>query len=479
VDPSDGALAAVLAHTRANRERYLRDVATLAAIPSVSADPDRRGDVARAARWLAGRLRAAGLDEVEVVRTPRHPAVVGRGGRDAGPTLLVYGHYDVQPAGPAREWATPPFRPARRGNRLFGRGVSDDKGQLLAHVAAIESWFAQAGGLPVRVVVVADGEEEIGSPHLAEVLDRVRARTLPDAAVISDTRMRSPDVPALTVSIRGAVHCRLAVRGAAADLHSGAYGGVVADPARELCRIVAGLHDRYGRLRGALGRGVDPLPALGPDDAELLRLARARWPAPGAVESGWTAYERGTVRPALVVSGLRTGRHRRAVVVAGAQADLTLRLAPGQDPRLIERELRGQIQRLSRPGTEVDLTVLATASPVRLPVDGPVVDAARAAFRCGFGREPVSLRAGGSIPAVHTLAVRYGIPLVLMGFALPDDRMHAANEQLSVTAFDRGVRTCAAFLFELSRRLPISPNDQRARVLEPPTLQNAKASSPN
>ncbi|GIH15901.1 M20/M25/M40 family metallo-hydrolase [Rugosimonospora africana] len=452
-------LAAVLSHAGAHRDRYLADVAALAAIPSVSADPARRADVARAARWLVDRLRAAGLANVGLVRTPGAPAVVGRAGPgDGRPTLLVYGHYDVQPAGPAAAWSHGAFRPTLRGDLLIGRGVSDDKGQLFTHLAAIESWLAVAGALPVNVVVVLDGEEEVGSPHLARVLDTVWAGRVPDAAVVSDTRMRDVDTPALTVSLRGSLHCRLTVRGAATDLHSGAYGGVVADPARELCRIVAGLHDRYGRLRAGLDTGTRPRPGRtpgDPSDRELLALARAAVPGPGTVEAGWTAYERGTVRPALVVSALDaglTGGRGRAVVVAQARAHLNLRLAPGQDPRRMHAELTRRIRALARPGTRAELTVASAAPPVELPVSGPVVAAARAACRHGFGVEPVLLRAGGTIPAVYELAVRRGVPTVLIGFALPDDRMHAPDERLSVRAFDRGVRTAAAFLLAVSRR---------------------------
>jgi acetylornithine deacetylase/succinyl-diaminopimelate desuccinylase-like protein len=445
------ATGAALGYARAHAARHLHDVATLAAIPSVSADPAHRGDVERAARWLVARLRSAGLPEVRLHRTDGHPAVVGYAPAPPGaPTLLVYGHYDVQPAGPSGAWAVAPFRPVVRDGVLYGRGVSDDKGQLMAHVAAVECWYATAGALPVGVVLVLDGEEEIGSPHLGPVLDAVWARYRPSAAVVSDTRMRDARTPALTVSLRGAVHAELIVRGAAGDLHSGAYGGAVADPARELCRIVCGLHSPRGavRLPGLPPPSPRAVPGEAvPSDAEVLGLGWARPAGAGAVEARFGAHARATVRPALVVSALRTGDGRsRAVVRAEASADLSLRLAPGQDPARAVAALRSRIRRLSRPGTVVSLDIRATAAPVELPTSGTLVDAARAAARIGFGRAPVLLRSGGTIPVVHQLAVVRGLPTVLLGFALAEDRMHAPNERFAVDCFRGGVRTAVALL---------------------------------
>ncbi|WP_433785340.1 M20/M25/M40 family metallo-hydrolase [Actinomycetospora sp. CA-101289] len=441
---------------RVDYPRMVRDLARFASIPSVSADAARAGDVRRAAAWLAQHARASGFAEVRVHRTPGHPAVVAWTRPTGRPLVLVYGHYDVQPAGLAASWTSPPFRPTRRGAHLVGRGVSDDKGPLIAHLAAVRAWAA-AGRRSVDVVLVADGEEEVGSPHLGPVLDAVVRRRRPDAVVVSDTRMWGPRRPALTVSLRGALHLRLDVLGASSDLHSGAYGGAVADPARELVRVLATLHDDEGRLTFATDeRTTERRIHGGPDDQELLTAAGARRPATGAVEAGWTAYERSTVRPALVVSRLRAGsaggRGRAAAIVPrSASAELTIRLPPGHDPDVALGGLTTRLNELYRAGTSWRLRELSRALPVELPQRGPLVDAASDAYLAGFGRRPVLSRSGGSIPAVSRLT-ELGAPVVLMGFGLPDDRMHAADERVDLDVLRRSATAVVALHAEIARR---------------------------
>lgn len=455
------ALDAALRYAHRHQGRFLREVCELAAVPSVSSRPGHRQDVVRAARWLVRRLRRAGLGDARIVPTDGHPLVTAGWGRSPDrPTLLIYGHYDVQPADPVAAWSSPPFRPTRSGGLVVGRGVSDDKGQLLAHVAALESWLATTGRLPVNVQVILDGEEEIGSPHLAGFLDRDWCRPSPDFAVVSDTRMRNARTPALVVSLRGSLDLQLVVTGAPAPVHSGTFGGALADPARELCRLLAGLHESDGTPIPALRLGA-PASAphtsraaafSGPTDAELLGLARARRPGSGTVEPGWSAYERTTIRPACVITGLRAGRTgvgRLNAVPATAAAGLTVRLAPGQHPAAVEAALLSHLRSSARGGVRVRVRRLSATPPVELPTHGPAVEAAVAACRRGFGRRPVLMRSGGTIPAVAELAHR-SVPVVLMGFALPDDRMHAPNERLAVTSFVHGTRTAAAFLHELA-----------------------------
>ncbi|TJZ54099.1 M20 family dipeptidase [Streptomyces piniterrae] len=459
-------LAAALRYAHRHRARFLDDVVELAAIPSVSTQPAHRSDVRRAARLLARRLRRAGLQDARVVATGGHPVVTaGWGNRPGRPTLLIYGHYDVQPAEPLAAWSSPPFRPTRRGDLLVGRGVSDNKGQLLTHVAAVESWLASVGRLPVNVRCVFEGEEEAGSPHLPAFLDRHWARWQPDVAVVSDTRMRDATTPALTVSLRGSLNLELTVNGATTHVHSGTYGGALADPARELCRIVAGLHLADGTPLPQLRWGTRALTESarrvsarsGPSDNELLALARAHRPGPGTVEPGWSAYERTTIRPACVITGLQagyTGPGRQSIVPSSATARINVRLAPFQDPAVVEEALRQHLRATARAGVRVRLRRLSAAPPVELPTRGPAVEAAVAALRQGFGRRPVLLRSGGTIPVVAELARRRDLPVVLMGFALPDDRMHAPGERLSISCFHRGTRTAVAFLHELGARFP-------------------------
>lgn len=457
--PTPAALDSALRYAHRHRARFLDDLLQLAAVPSVSSRPAHRADVARAARWLVGRLRRAGLTGVRTVATGGHPLVLaGWGNHPWRPTLLIYGHYDVQPAGPPSAWTSPPFRPTLRDGLIVGRGVSDDKGQLLTHVAAVECWLATAGRLPVNVRLVLDGEEEIGSPHLAAFLDRYWGLLHPDAAVLSDTRMRDPRTPALAVSLRGALDLRLVVTGSRLPVHSGTFGGALADPARELCRIIAGLHRPDGTPIPALRLGApvaprDPFTQV--SDVELLSLAGAAWPGPGTVEPGWTAHQRTTVRPACVVTALQAGspRHGRVNAIPDmATARLTIRLAPGQDPARVREALLRHLCAATPSGVRVRLDTLSATPGVELATGGAPVEAAVAACRIGFGREPVFMRSGGTIPLVTELTHRRGVPVVLLGFALPDDRMHAPDERLSLDALNRGTRTAVAFLYELARR---------------------------
>ncbi|GLZ33492.1 peptidase M20 [Lentzea sp. NBRC 105346] len=399
-------LARALGYAAANRRRFIDDVVRFAAIPSVSADPGHRADVHRAATWLVRRLRRAGLSGVRAVRTGGHPLVVARA--DAGrhrPTVLVYGHYDVQPPGPLVEWHSPPFTPTLTGDLLYGRGVSDDKGQLLTHVAAVESWLRTAGRPPVNVRYVFDGEEEIGSRSSMPFLDRMNA----DLVVISDTEMAAPDVPSLTISLRGNVKLTAVAQGRATDLHAGRFGGAVPQAALELSRLLASLSDH-----------------------PMLRPARD-------FASG----------PALTVTSLRAGSGAGAIP-ARACATLDIRIGPDQRPEQIERFVRRFFRERTCSDVRVGLRRNGSAAGFSSQTDGWAVAAAARACRRGFGHSPVLVRSGGSIPVAGRFAAR-GIPVLLLGFGLPDSRMHAPDERLSLHAFTRGVDTATALLHELSQ----------------------------
>ncbi|RJQ76028.1 M20/M25/M40 family metallo-hydrolase [Pseudonocardiaceae bacterium YIM PH 21723] len=382
-------LAAALGYAATHRRRFLADVAALAAIPSVSADPRHAGDVARAARWLVARLSRAGLGDARLVPTDGHPLVVTGSG---DPDVLVYGHYDVQPAGPLRDWHSPPFRPTRRGDLLIGRGTSDDKGQLLAHVCAAESWLRGTGRLPVNVRYVFDGSEEIGSAVSMPFFSALR----PGLVVISDTAMATPSVPAVTVSLRGTVKLQVTASGAPYDLHAGTYGGRVVQAAVELSRLLALLADRF---------------------------------------------------PGMVITALRAGSGG-GVIPARASAALDIRFGRGLSPSSVVRSVRRFLLAESR----VRIAVRCVAGAPAVSVSGGV-SAAVQACRVGFGRSPSFVRSGGTIPVVGEFA-RRGIPVLLLGFALPDNRMHGPDERLSVSAFQRGVRTSVALLHFLGQGRP-------------------------
>jgi acetylornithine deacetylase/succinyl-diaminopimelate desuccinylase-like protein len=438
---------------------FLSELQEFVRFPSVSADPARATDVASCARWLAKNLLVAGFDRVTVAPTPGHPAVLASWRRRPGrPTVLIYGHYDVQPADVADGWHSPPFEPIVRDGYLYGRGASDDKGQLFAHVKAFQT-ASRVGDLPVNVVCVFEGEEEIGSPHLASLLQANRRALQADIAVISDTRMLGSGRPTLVYSLRGGLGLELTVRGAHEDLHSGGFGGAVPNPLESVCEIVAGLSDDVGRIAvpgfydrvrrwGSRERAF--MAREGPTDREILHSANA---TRGRGEPGYSLYERTTIRPTLTVNGVGggyAGPGGKGVIPSEAWAKLSFRLVPDQDPADIRRRVLAHIRRRPPPGTRSEIRTNLSVPPALVSRDHPAMLAAARAYVRGFGAEPAFVRSGGSIPAVTLFRERLGIHTVLMGFALPDDRMHGTNERFKLTNFHRGVRTSLAFLEELA-----------------------------
>lgn len=450
------------AYARAHRARFLSGLCDFIRLPSVSSQPERAAEVRRCARWLAGAMRDIGLDGVSIVPTGGHPLVTGGWlGAPGQPTVLLYGHYDVQPAEPLAAWQSPPFQPAVRGGSLYGRGASDDKGPLFAHLCAIRSYLDGGGWLPVNVLCLFDGEEEIGSPHLSQFLQGWHGLRRVNAVLVSDTRMLGPERPAITYALRGTLGLEVEVRGPPDDRHSGAFGGAIANPAQALSVILAGLHDRQGRIRvpGFYDR-VRPvalaeraaMAAAGPADAELLRAAGVRG---GWGEPGYSLYERTTIRPALTINGLTAGHQGpggKGIIPARALAKLSVRLVPDQRPAEAERLLRRRIAALTPPGVRTEVRAGRAAVPVLLERRNTVMRAAATAYRAGFGRAPVYVRSGGTIPAVGLLRQATSAPIVLMGFALPDDRMHAPNERFHLPTFFRAIDTSIAFLAAMRRR---------------------------
>ena len=421
----------------------LADLAALVAIPTVSSDPARAADVRRGARWVAARARRAGFEDVRLLPGARHPTVLARRHRFRGaPTLLLYAHYDVQPAGDPRTWRTPPFRATPVGEHVHGRGASDAKGQLMCLLLGAERAIAR--GIRLNLTLLSEGEEEIGSPGMARLLDTRRSMVRADAALIADTRMAGPGRPALTVGLRGNLAVELRLAGPPRDLHSGQFGGAVHNPAQALAEIIAALHDERGRIAvEGLYDAVRPTARTGPPPVAPEAILREAGVARGWGEAGRSAYARVAERPSLSVNGLTAGHQgpgAKSIIPAAATAKLSLRLVPDQEPRAVLALLRRRIAALVPPTMHATLAVHGASRPVLLDEGDAGHRAARVACRRVWGRDPVSLRSGGSIGLVAQLA-RRGIPPVLLGFALPGDRQHGPNERFRVAHLQLGART--------------------------------------
>jgi acetylornithine deacetylase/succinyl-diaminopimelate desuccinylase-like protein len=457
------ALQRALAYARQHRPRFLAELKEFVRFPTVASDPRRSADLKKCAAWLAGHLKRVGLDGVRIVPTGGQPAVYGAWKQAPGrPTVLVYGHYDVQPADPLDEWHAPPFEPMVRGGNLYGRGACDDKGQLFAHVKALESYLMTEGAVPVNVKCLFEGEEEIGSPHFATFIANNKRALHADAAVISDTRILAPDRPAITYAERGMVHLELEVQGPRQDLHSGNFGGAVHNPLQALSDMIASLHDANGRVaipgfydavRAPSAKERDYMARTGPSDPQILKDARLE---KGWGEQGYSLYERTTLRPALTLNGLTGGYQGpgvKSIIPSRALAKLSFRLVPDQDPAEIGRIFRSHIAHITPLTVKSTVRVLSGAKPALIRRNHPAMQAATIAYRKAFGSQPVFLRSGGTIPVVDHFQEILGIPTVLMGFALPDDRIHAPNEKFHLPNFYNGIATCIWFLAAAAAKL--------------------------
>jgi len=442
------------------RERILAELFEFLRIPSVSARAEHAGDVARAADWLATQARRAGFTSVETIPTAGHPIVLGeyRGAGPDRPTVLVYGHYDVQPAEPLELWTSPPFEPVVRDGNIYARGSVDDKGQLYLHVKAVEGLLRTHGTLQVNVVLLAEGEEEVGSVNLAAFIETNRERLRCDAVVISDSAMFAPGLPSILSSLRGLAYFQIDVRGPSGDLHSGSYGGAVVNPATALARIIASLHDDTGRISipGFYDAVVEwPAAVLQsmrdlPFDEDKFR-SESGAPALGG-EAGYSVLERLWTRPTCEVNGLLagyTGEGAKTVLPGKAMAKVSCRLVPNQSPQEVERLMADHVARIAPAGVAVTVTHLHGGRPWRADLAGPLFDAARRALRAAFGRDPVIVGEGGSIPVVGDFERLLGVPVLLMGFGLPGENAHAPDEWMSIANFEGGMRAAAVLLEEL------------------------------
>jgi len=448
------------AYLEPRREERLERLKAFLRIPSISALPQHAPDVRRAAEWLADEMRAAGIQNVEVSETSGHPMVYGDWLHAAGaPTVVVYGHYDVQPVDPLDEWHTEPFEPVVDGHRLIGRGAADDKGQIHAHVSAAAALLATRDSLPVNVKYVFEGEEESGSAHLDAWLTEHRDRLDADAAIISDTGFFEGNVPAITLSLRGMTYAQIDVRLADGDLHSGSYGGAIGNPAFAIAQIIAALKGPDGRIRipGFYDDVREPTQA---ERAAIAALPfdeesfRADTGVPGLVgESGYTTLERKSIRPTLDVNGIWggfQGHGQKTIIPAEAHAKISMRLVADQEPEDVFAKLKAFVDEIAPPGVEVTVRLLGTGRPSQTPLDHPHVGAASRALERVFGQSPLYINSGGSIPVAASFQRILGLPVVLLGFTQPNDLAHAPNEWFDLHNYEAAIRTMAATFDEIA-----------------------------
>jgi acetylornithine deacetylase/succinyl-diaminopimelate desuccinylase-like protein len=458
----DDKLRAALGAVEAHAGGYVDDLAEFVRIPSVSTVPEHRPDLAAAAVWVAARLQRAGVPEVRTIDTPGNAVVVGRWQVDpALPTVVIYGHYDVQPPEPLELWESPPFEPEVRDGRLFGRGASDDKGAVLVPMQAVEAWAATAGAPPVNVTFVVEGEEEIGSPNLPTFLREHPDLLAGDLAISADGSMVGVDQPSLTVGNRGLAGCQIDLVGAASDLHSGGYGGAVPNPLEGLARILARMHDERGRVAvPGFYDGVkepskavrDAIAALPRDEeAELAAVGLAAWIG----EEGYSPLERLWVRPTFEVNGLwggYQGEGVKTVLPNAAHAKVTCRLVAGQDPDRVLDAIEAYVQECTPPGLKASMQRMpGKARAYEIPLDHPSLAVAADSLEAVYGKKPALVWGGGTVPVASDFRSLLGMWCLYFAFGEPDNHVHAPNEFFRVAAMRRGTMATVRLLHDIAR----------------------------
>src|SRR5579864_8307817 len=450
----------LIEHIESKQSEHLEELKGLLRIPSVSAKSEHRPDIERAARWVAEKLRAAGLERVEIVPTKMHPLVYGESLQAPGkPTVLIYGHYDVQPAEPLDLWTTPPFEPAVRGGNLYGRGTADDKGQVHIHLKALEALRQATGKLPVNVKMMIEGEEEVGSVNLWEFVQKNRERLKADALVVSDTSMLARGVPSITYGLRGLNYYQIELTGPAQDLHSGVFGGAVPNPLTILCETISKLHDKNFHV--TVPGFYDDVATLSKQERKALNSLpwkekefRKTVGAPGLDgEKGFTIVEQLWTRPTLELNGVwggYQGEGAKTVIPSKAFAKISTRLVPDQNPAKIAKQVEKHIRKLLPKSVTCKFEVLSTGKPWVAPYSDPIFQKAIQALASGFGKKAVFIREGGSIPFVTQMHDTFKVPCVLMGFGLPDENAHAPDEHIALENYFGGIKAVALFYQQLA-----------------------------
>ena len=445
-----------ISYARENQQRFLSELKDLLRIPSISTLPEHKSDVQKAAEFIAGELSRVGMENVDIIPTSGHPLIYADWLHAPGkPTVLCYGHYDVQPPDPLNEWTTPPFEPTERNQNLYARGAVDDKGQMYMHLKAAEALMRSDSKLPLNVRFLIEGEEEVGGESIAKFVREQTSRLQADFALISDTEMFAPELPTLCVGLRGMVYTELQAQGSKTDLHSGMYGGVAPNPLEALARMISKLKDESGRILipGFYDRvqkpSADELKAWKslPFDEEHYRKTEV-----GSKElvgeAGYSVLERTWSRPTVEVHGVPggfVGAGAKTVIPARAAAKVSMRLVPDQRPDEIFKLYSAYVNSIIPRGIELKIKQFSMADPIVVKTDNRFVQAATAAMKEVFSKETVYIRSGGSIPIVADFEKHLKIPSVMMGFGLPDDNLHAPNEKFHIPNFYRGIESLIRF----------------------------------
>jgi acetylornithine deacetylase/succinyl-diaminopimelate desuccinylase-like protein len=449
----------VLTYLDGNKERYLNELRDLLSIPSISNSAEHAGELRRCAEWMAGHMRSIGLNNVQIIPTAGHPVVYADWlGAPGKPTVLLYGHYDVQPPEPLELWTSPPFEATVRGENLYARGSSDDKGQVFIHLKSIEAFLKNTGALPVNIKLIIEGEEEIGSEHLEVFVTEHKELLKADLVLISDSSMFAKGVPSICYGLRGLSYMQIELKGPNRDLHSGSFGGTVHNPIQALAEIIAQLHDKHGRVTvPGFYKDVRSLSAKERAAYKKLPWSDRRYAADLGVkqlygEKGFTTLERVWGRPTLECNGIWggfTGDGAKTVLPSKASAKISMRLVPDQNAAKTAKLFEKYITKIAPKTVSVKVRYLHGGEPAITPIDSPGVQAAIAALEKGFGKKPLYQREGGSIPIVVQFKKVLGIDTVLLGFGLPGENAHAPDEFLNLDNFFGGMRTSAHFMNEL------------------------------
>lgn len=451
----------VINHIGQNKESYINELKEFLKIPSISTNEENKGDMQRCAEFVAKKMKEAGLPKVEIFRTEGHPIVYGEWlGAKGKPTVLVYGHYDVQPVDPIELWKSPPFEPVIRDGKIWARGATDDKGQLFVHIKSVEAYLKVLGELPLNVKFLIEGEEEIGSPSLGKFIEKNKNLLKCDTVVISDTSLFEPGVPTLTYGLRGLSYLEVEITGPDRDLHSGSYGGAVPNPVNILVDLIAKLHDKNNKITiPHFYDDVLKLTKVERENFKKLKLSDKKFAREAGVkelmgEKGYTTLERIWARPTLDVNGIWggfTGKGAKTIIPSTASAKFSMRLVPNQEPKKIAKLVQNYLVSIAPKSVKIKVMNLHGGHPVITPLEHKATKTAAKAMEKAFGKKTVFIREGGSIPVIATFATVLKVPSVMMGLGLNSENLHSPNEHFDLKHFQLGILSSAYFMDEFSK----------------------------